>query len=596
MGDIVAVAQSASEFSTLVAAATRAGLVGALSASTPRKTVFAPTNAAFQALFTQLGVSGVNDLSADQLGIILKYHVLPTEVRSAQAVAAAMSNSTVTSLGGTVALSMSGMTVRLDARASVTAVDINASNGVIHRIDQVLLPSMLDVATTDTRFSSLAAAVVASNQPALVAQLDDNALSPKLTLFAPTNAGFDALVTALRGTDDGGATGITSLTSFTPAQLRPVLAYHVIGDEVLAAEVPASASVPALGGSLRVTRSGSNVTVDGVSVAIADLRTSNGVIHAIGSVLLPSITDLATAPANAADYGSLAAAIIRADTLTDGGINAAGIAAALDAPRADGGLFTVFAPTNTAFGAVVTALRGTDDGGTTGITALTSFSAEQLAPILRYHVAPSRIFASQVPSTATAVGTLGGTVSAVRADGGVWVDGKQVAIGNVFASNGVVHVLSDVLLPSIADIVTTEPSLSTLASLVAQAPTVATALDGTTNFTLFAPNNGGLVGVTPPSGQALTDLLLFHAGTNAGAAMSPIYAATVLGLSGPVTLGTALTARSLTVGPVTGTVRVAPIPQAGMAPTLTTSSTRVVSANLFSSNGVIHVINGVLVP
>jgi len=77
---------------------------------------------------------------------------------------------------------------------------------------------------------------------------------------------------------------------------------------------------------------------------------------------------------------------------------------------------------------------------------------------------------------------------------------------------------------------------------------------------------------------------------------SPIYASTVLGLSAPATLETALSGRSLTVGPLTGTVRVAPIPTAGAAPALTTASPQVRSANLFTSNGVIHIIDQVLLP
>lgn len=597
LGNIVAVAQANADFSILMQAVTRANLAGALQASTPRKTVFAPTNAAFTALFTQLGVTGVADLSVDQLNVILKYHVLPTEVTAAAAAASATSNAKVDSLGGKIQLSLQGTTLRLDSRASVTTADVAASNGLIHAIDQVLLPSLLDVATTDERFSSLAAAVVASNQPALVGQLDDNAQTPKLTVLAPTNSAFDAFVASLRGTDDGGTTGVNALTSFSETQLRPVLAYHVISGEVPASAVPASGTVATLGGKVAVTRTGATVTVDGVQVVIADIRTSNGIIHAIGSVLLPSIADIATAPASAGNFSSLAAAIAVADPAqADGGANPTGLAATLDAPRADGGLFTVFAPTNAAFAATVTALRGTDDGGTTGITSLGSFAAAQVAPILRYHVVPARVLASQMPETVGAVDTLGGKVRAVRTGAAVTIDGKAVTAANIFASNGVVHVLSDVLLPSIADVVTTEPALSTLASLVAGAPTVATALDGTSSFTLFAPSNAGLIGVTPPTGQPLTDLLLFHAGTSAGTTGSPIYANTVLGLSSQVELSTALASRTLAVGPVNGTVRVAPIAIGLPIPTLSTANAQVVTPNLFTSNGVIHVISGVLVP
>jgi transforming growth factor-beta-induced protein len=753
----VAVAQSNPNFSTLVAAVTRANLAGALQAATPAKTVFAPNNAAFQALFTTLGVSGVNDLSVDQLTVILRYHVLPTEQRAAAVLATATANGEFTALGGKIRGSLQGTTIRLDASASVVTPDVLASNGVIHEINAVLLPSVLDVATTDDRFTSLTAAVLAANISGLTTTLDNNALTPKLTVFAPTNAAFDTLVNNLRGTDDGGTTGITGLTSFTPAQLAPVLSYHVVATgQVLAAQVPATGTVTALGGRLAVTRTGSNVTVDGVPVAIADIITANGVIHAIGSVLLPSITDIATTtPA----LSSLTSALVLADSLPDGGSNANGLVSTLDAQRSDGGLFTVFAPVDTAFAATVSALRGTDDGGTTGITSLSSFSVAQVTPILTYHVAPNRIFASQVPTTAAKVPTLGGTVSAVRGSSGVTIDGTSVTTANIFASNGVVHlvngvllpsitdlatttpslssltaalVLADslpdggtnanglvaafdttradggtytviapsnaafattvgalsanpatgitglssfsveqispilryhaipstvyasqvpasasvatlggglqavrnssgvtfdgrpvvtanlfasngvvhvinqsVLLPSIADVVTTEPSLSSLAGLVTSAtgtPSVAAALDGTTNFTLFAPNNAAVAAVpsaSVPSGQNLTNLLLLHAGTQVSSTVtSPIYAATVLGLGAgtQATLATALTGRSLAVGPLNGTVRVFPIPTSGPTPPFDPMYPRVVTPNLFTSNGVIHVINQVLLP
>jgi uncharacterized surface protein with fasciclin (FAS1) repeats len=343
------------------------------------------------------------------------------------------------------------------------------------------------------------------------------------------------------------------------------------------------------------------VTVDGVTVAIADVLTANGVIHAIPSVLLPSIADIATGAVSTANFSSLTAALTVADTQADGGLNPNGLIAALDTTRADGGGYTVFAPPNAAFAATVTALRGTDDGGTTGINALTSFSAAQIAPILKYHVVPSQILASQVPTAATAVGTLGGNLQAQRTGGAVTVDGKMVTAANIFAKNGVIHVIDGVMLPSIADVVTTEPSLSGLASLVGTQAAVATALDGTTNFTLFAPNNGAVAAVTnPPTGTALANLLLLHAGTSVGtgptAVNSPIYAATVLGLTGPVDLSTGLTGRTLRVGPLTGTVRVAPNPSSGPSATLSGTSIQVTQPNLFTSNGVIHVINGVLVP
>jgi transforming growth factor-beta-induced protein len=142
-----------------VAAVQKAGLVDTLS-NTQDLTVFAPTNAAFTQLLTALGVTnGLDGLTAEQLGPILKYHVLATRVAGSAATTAAQSNGTVTALGGKIKLSFTNSKIRLDGRANVVTADVPASNGIIHAIDGVILPSIADIATTTTTLSSLTAAL-----------------------------------------------------------------------------------------------------------------------------------------------------------------------------------------------------------------------------------------------------------------------------------------------------------------------------------------------------------------------------------------------------------------------------------------------------
>ena len=133
--DIVATAQAAGGFGTLVAAVTAADLATTLKSPGPF-TVFAPTDAAF----AKLPAGTVDELlkpeNKTMLQAVLKYHVLAGEVRSAQVVTL---TSATTVQGGTVAITVSGSTVKVND-ATVTAVDIDASNGVIHVIDTVLLP------------------------------------------------------------------------------------------------------------------------------------------------------------------------------------------------------------------------------------------------------------------------------------------------------------------------------------------------------------------------------------------------------------------------------------------------------------------------
>ena len=131
---VVNIALANENFTTLVQAVVKAGLVDALSSSGPF-TVFAPTNSAFDALFTQLVISGVDDLTAEQLVPILTYHVVPGNVISTE-----LANGEVGTLneGNTLSVDLTAG-VKIN-ESEVIAADIQGSNGVIHVIDQVLIP------------------------------------------------------------------------------------------------------------------------------------------------------------------------------------------------------------------------------------------------------------------------------------------------------------------------------------------------------------------------------------------------------------------------------------------------------------------------
>lgn len=134
--NIVQTAVGDPQFSILAEALTKANLVSALEGTGPF-TVFAPTNEAFNALFEQLGVSGLDDLSADALTPILLYHVVSGNVVSSQ-----VSTGSVPTLkeGSNINVEVSGMGVKLNNNTNVIATDVQGSNGVIHAIDAVLLP------------------------------------------------------------------------------------------------------------------------------------------------------------------------------------------------------------------------------------------------------------------------------------------------------------------------------------------------------------------------------------------------------------------------------------------------------------------------
>jgi uncharacterized surface protein with fasciclin (FAS1) repeats len=133
---IVATAQGAGSFNTLVAAVQAAGLVDTLSGPGPF-TVFAPTDAAFAALPAGTLDNLLLPENREQLQAILTYHVVAGDVRAAQVTT--MSSATTVN-GAPIAIAVEGGSVRLNGSATVTQADIACSNGVIHVIDQVILP------------------------------------------------------------------------------------------------------------------------------------------------------------------------------------------------------------------------------------------------------------------------------------------------------------------------------------------------------------------------------------------------------------------------------------------------------------------------
>ena len=265
-------AVSDANFSILVEALTKADLVNVLN-GTGNFTVFAPTNAAFTALFNELGISGIDALTKETLTPILLYHVLGTEAKSSM-ITTGYYNTLSPAQGSTLSLKVDASSgVKLNKTTSVTAADVDVKNGVIHVIDRVLLPpTVVDLALSNDSFSILVQAVVKAN---LV-----NALSASgpFTIFAPTNAAFEALFSTL---------GISGIADLTAEQLTPILTYHVVSGNVLSTQLQAGNVETLNGGSISVSLSPAP-TINGSSAIVAtDVQGSNGVIHVINSVLLP---------------------------------------------------------------------------------------------------------------------------------------------------------------------------------------------------------------------------------------------------------------------------------------------------------------------
>jgi transforming growth factor-beta-induced protein len=163
-------------------------------------------------------------------------------------------------------------------QAQVTLADVSAYNGLVHVINEVVLPveTVVDLAI-DNGFSTLTTAVI---QEELVPVLSNPLAS--FTVFAPTNEAFDNLATTL-GTDINGILALPNLTD--------VLTYHVLGSEVLSTELTAGPVNTVNGAAVTVSLT-NGVMINNANVTLADVLAYNGVVHVIDAVLLPIDTQV----------------------------------------------------------------------------------------------------------------------------------------------------------------------------------------------------------------------------------------------------------------------------------------------------------------
>lgn len=269
-------------YSLLYEALTTTGLDATLAGAGPF-TLFAPTDSAFTALLGELGLSK-QQLFANLplLTAVLTYHVVRARVLRA---AVPLGKAVTTVQGGVFKVEASGSDLVItDGRnrtSRISATDTLAVNGVIHTVDRVLLPANKNIVETAVgaapEFSILVEAVLAANlQGAL------SAAGP-LTVFAPTNAAFAALLTEI------GLTKAQLLAN--TALLTRVLTYHVVPGRVLKADIVPGQAVTTLQGQT-FTVGADLFIVDSrarrSAIAGTDLFTSNGVIHTLSRVLLPN--------------------------------------------------------------------------------------------------------------------------------------------------------------------------------------------------------------------------------------------------------------------------------------------------------------------
>ena len=530
---IVDIAVADGRFTTLVAALQAAGLVETLAGEGPF-TVFAPTDDAF----AKLPAGTVEALLADpeQLKAILLYHVVAGKVMASDA---KMLNEAATVNGAKIMITAQGEMLKIND-SQVVLGDIEASNGVIHVIDAVLLPpqkNILDIATENGSFTTLLAAIKAAG-------LEETLMGEgPFTVFAPTDDAFAKL-----------PAGTVEALLADPEQLKNILLYHVAPGKLMAADVVAQDYLAmANGESSRIKVDMGKATIDGAEIVTTDVEAGNGVIHVIDSVILPgkSVADIAV---NDGRFTTLVAAL-----------QAAGLVETLQGE----GPFTVFAPTDDAFAKLP---AGTVEALLNDLPTLSS--------ILLYHVVPGNLMAADVTAMDYLPTAQGESVRIKVEDGKAFINGAQIVITDIKAKNGVVHVIDTVILPgqTIVDVAVNDGRFTTLVAALQAAGLVET-LQGEGPFTVFAPTDEAFAKLPAGTVEALLkdiptlkNILLYH--VVAGAVKS----------EDVVKLTSADTAagKPVTVKVEDGKVFI--------------NKSQVVIVDIQTANGIVHVIDAVLLP
>jgi uncharacterized surface protein with fasciclin (FAS1) repeats len=408
--------------------------------------------------------------------------------------------------------------------------------------------SVVDIIVNSPDHNTLEAAVVA-------AELADDLSGPgPFTVFAPTDAAFAALPAGV----------VDALLVDPTGDLAQILLYHVVGAQALSTDLTDGQNITTLqGDDITVSINMNGVMINLSTVVVADIIADNGVVHVIDAVLLPP----APQPTTVVDV------IVNSDVHTT--LEAAVVAAGLVETLSGTGPFTVFAPTDNAFAAL--------PAGT--IETLLADPTGALTQILLYHVVGTEALSTDLTDGQTVTTLQGQTVTVTINTEGVFINNAQVTVADIMTDNGVIHVIDAVLVPqqpvstTVVDIIVNSAEHNTLEAAVVAAGLVET-LSGDGPFTVFAPTDAAFALLPTgtvetllddPTG-ALTQILLYHV------------------------VGAEALSTDLTDGQTVSTLQGQPVTVTINASGVFINTAQVVMADVTADNGVVHVIDAVLLP
>lgn len=438
--------------------------------------------------------------------------------------------------------------------------------------------TIVDLATSNANLTVLTQAL--TKFPDLVTTLSNE--SGDFTVFAPTDEAFANLLAAV---------GQTSLDDIPESVIRRILEYHVVAGTLMSTDLSDGANASTvLGENVTVDIDGAAVAINSSNVTTADVGAANGVVHIVDAVLIPgleaSIVNTVVEPAYFnVNFTTLTAAVVQADLLST-----------LINREAQ---FTVFAPNNAAFEAA-------------GITSLEGISDEELANILLYHTLDSEVLAANLPATGSTIEALGGDFYLSINENGVFINGStQVIATDVDADNGVVHVIDRTLVAPTSNVVeiavaSTQAETPEFTQLVAaltavendaSAANLISVLSGDGPFTVFAPTDAAFAQLYADAGVEDLDGLIAAVGIGTLEAVltyhvigeARVFSTDLpnLGTNTVTTLGGTFTLdlASLSITETDAALSLNEDNDAGIS-----------SVDIHGTNGVIHVIDKVILP
>lgn len=285
---ITGIASGNPDLSILVQALVKAGLADDLQSAGPF-TVFAPTNNAFMTFLGAKGFTKLDDVPVEDLKQILYNHVLNGKLQAANLVTGYEKTLAVGGASATNKLNLyvsnTASGVKLNGVSKVTTKDVVASNGVIHIVDAVIgLPTIVTHATANPTFSILVAALTRADQPNFAAILSGTAAPSPFTVFAPTDQAFGDFLIENKFAD---------LAAIPQNVLEKTLKYHVVtGTNALASSLMQDQVIPTYSGESVIVKTSPtrlrDVSNRDCNIVVTDVQCSNGVIHVLSKVLLPT--------------------------------------------------------------------------------------------------------------------------------------------------------------------------------------------------------------------------------------------------------------------------------------------------------------------